>query len=120
MNDIRSTLKEKERKLTRYLETNTTEEIINEMQECNPSLRIQSDILYRLKQTMLTQPVLNTIIFYVFATNKHKLLKDNLLFLGDLCKKFNIKSAQAAITLFKQYYAFNRYINQMRLKSVMI
>ncbi len=120
MNDIRSTLKEKEKKLTRYLETNTTEEIINEMQECNPSLCIQSDILCRLKKMMLTQPVLNTIIFYVFATNKHKLLKDNLLFLGDLCKKFNIKSAQAAITLFKQYYAFNRYINQMRLKSVMI
>ena len=81
--------------------------------KCNPSLRIQSDILCRLKKMMLTQPVLNTIIFYVFATNKHKLLKEHLLFLGDLCKKLNIKSAQAAITLFKQYYAFNRYVNQM-------
>ena len=33
MNDVRSTLEEKERKLTRYLETHTTEEIINDMQE---------------------------------------------------------------------------------------
>ncbi len=112
-------LKEKERKLTRYLETHTTEEVIKEVQECNPSLCIHSDIFRKLNKMRLTQPVLNTLIFYVLATNKQKLVTDKLLLLGDLCKKFNIKNAQAAITFFKQYYSFNSYINQKRLNVVL-
>ena len=39
MHDATIILEEKERKLVLYLETHTTEEIMKEVQECNPSLR---------------------------------------------------------------------------------
>jgi replication initiation and membrane attachment protein DnaB len=110
MQDTTIILEEKERKLALYLETHTTEEIMNEVQECNPSLRPHSDLLYHLKKMRLPQSVLNTLIFYVIATNQHKLVTNKLLFLGDLCRKCNIKNAYAAITFVKQYYSFNNYL----------
>lgn len=120
MCNITILLKEKERKLTQYLETHTTEEVIKEVQDCNPSICFHSDILCKLNKMKLTQPVLNTLIFYVLATDKQKLVADKLLFLGDLCRKFNIKNAQAAITFFKKYYSFNSYISQKRLKVILM
>lgn len=114
----KATIKEKERKLTQYLETHTTEEVIKEVQYCNPSLRFHSDILRMLKKMKLTQPVLNTLIFYVLVTNKQKLVIDKLLVLGDLCRKLNIKNAHSAVIFFKQYYSYNNYISKNGLKAV--
>ena len=118
MHDATIILEEKERKLVLYLETHTTEEIMKEVQECNPSLRSHSDILYNLKKMKLRQSVLNTLIFYVLATNKQKLVTNKLLLLGDLCRRFNIKNAHAAITFFKQYYSFNNHITQTEFEMI--
>jgi replication initiation and membrane attachment protein DnaB len=104
MNDDTNILEEKERKLARFFETYTTEEVLKEAQEYIPSLHSHSDILHKLNDMKLPQPVINTLIYYVLATNKHKLVTYKLLVLADLCRKFNIKDAQAAITFFKQYY----------------
>ena len=117
MHDATIILEEKERKLVLYLETHTTEEIMRST-ECNPSLRSHSDILYNLKKMKLRQSVLNTLIFYVLATNKQKLVTNKLLLLGDLCRRFNIKNAHAAITFFKQYYSFNNHITQTEFEVI--
>jgi replication initiation and membrane attachment protein DnaB len=97
-------LEEKERRLANYLETSTTEEVINEVQTYIPSLCIQSHIFYKLNQLKLHHSVKNTLIYYVLATNKKALATQKLLKLASLCIKHNINSAQSAIHFFKKYY----------------
>jgi replication initiation and membrane attachment protein DnaB len=58
-----------------------------------------------LNEMNLPHPVINTLIYYTLATNKQKFVTHKLLALADLCRKFNIKNAQEAITFFKQYYS---------------
>jgi replication initiation and membrane attachment protein DnaB len=119
MYDATNNIEEKERKLARYLETHSTEEVIKEVQECNPTLYVHSDILCKLNKMKLTQPVLNTLIFYVLVTNKQKLVTYKLFALGDLCRKFNIKNAHSAINFFKQYYSYNNHISQKGVKAIL-
>ena len=107
MNKTSFGLKMKEGQLVHYLEEHTTEEIINEVHErWFPSFHFHPDLLTRLKKLKLAQPVLNTLIFYVLATNNQRSLTDKLLVLGYMCRKFNLKSFYEAITFFKQYNAF--------------
>ena len=97
----------KESQLVHYLEEHTTEEIINEVHErWFPSFHIHPDLLTKLKKYKLAQPVLNTLIFYVLATNNQRALSYKLLVLGHICRKFNLKSSYEAITFLKQFYAF--------------
>ena len=110
-NDI-NFLEEKERKLVRYLESYTTEEVLKEAQEYIPSLRSDSDILRKVNKIKLPQSVINTLIYYILATNNQKTDTCKLLKLAVLCRKFNIKNAQAAITFFKQYYSYHTQPSQ--------
>jgi replication initiation and membrane attachment protein DnaB len=112
MHDDANILEEKERTLARYLEVYTTEEVLKEAQEYIPSLRSHSDVLRKLNKMKLPQPVINTLIYYVLATNNQKLITDKLLALADLCRKFNIKNAKEAIPFFKQYYSYHTQISQ--------
>ncbi|MFC3882450.1 hypothetical protein ACFOU2_02600 [Bacillus songklensis] len=112
MYDDTNLLDEKERKLARYLEEYTTEEVLKEAQEYIPSLRSHSDILRKLSEKKLPQSVINTLIYYVLATNNEQPVTYKLLTLAGLCRKFNIKNAQAAITFFKQYYSYHTQIRQ--------
>lgn len=105
MNDDTNILEEKERKLARYLEAYTTEEVLKEAQKHIPSLHSHSNIIRKLNEMKLPHPVINTLIYYVLATNKQKFVTYKLLALADLCRKFNVKNAQEAITFFKQYYS---------------
>ncbi|WP_071394032.1 replication initiation and membrane attachment family protein [Bacillus tuaregi] len=106
-------LEEKERKLAEFLEANTTEEVLMEVQEYVPSLTPQSKVIQKLKEMKLPQPVINTLIYFVLATNKQSLATAKLMALADLCRKYNISNAQSAITFFKQYYhVFQNQISQ--------
>jgi len=102
-------LEEKERTLAQYLESITTDELLKEVQAHTPSIRPHSNIHGKLTEMKLPQPVKNTLIYYVLATTKHKFVTYKLLVLSDLCRKFNIKNSQEAITFFKQYYSFHTY-----------
>jgi replication initiation and membrane attachment protein DnaB len=107
LDKTRFALKAKESQLVQYLEEHTTEEIINEVHErWFPSFHFQPNLLIKLKKLKLAQPVLNTLIFYVLATNNQRSLTHKLLVLGHICREFNLKSSYEAITFFKQYYAF--------------
>ncbi|WP_428909751.1 hypothetical protein [Niallia sp. Krafla_26] len=106
MNETRYVLKVKENQLVRYLEGHTTEEIINEVQKRFPTVHMHPDLLTKLKKFKLAQPVLNTLILYVLATNNQRELSYKLLVLGYLCRKFNIKNSYEAVTFFKKFYAF--------------
>ncbi|MFJ5621538.1 hypothetical protein ACIQD3_02180 [Peribacillus loiseleuriae] len=105
-------LEEKERKLARFMEAQSTEEVFKEVQEYVPSLRSRSDILRKLSEMKLPPPVIKTLIYYVLATDKQKFVTDKLLALANLCRKLNIQDAQEAITFFKQYYSFHTQISQ--------
>ncbi|KAA9028425.1 replication initiation and membrane attachment family protein [Niallia endozanthoxylica] len=106
-------IEEKERKLAEFLETNTTEDVLMEVQEYIPSLHPQSKVIRKLKEMKLPQPVINTLIYFVLATNKQTVAMNKLMTLADLCRKNNINSAQSAITFFKQYYyAFHMQISR--------
>ena len=96
-------IKEKERKLANYLETSTTEEVLNEVQQHIPSLRSQTHIFYKLNQFTIPHSVKNTLIYYLLATNKKALATQKMLKLAYLCSKHNINSAIAAIQFFKKY-----------------
>jgi replication initiation and membrane attachment protein DnaB len=96
-------LEEKERRLANYLETSTTEEVLNEVQKHIPTLCNQSHIFYKLNQFKLPNSVKNTLIYYGLATNKKVLAAQNLFKLANLCTKHNINSAQSAIHFFKKY-----------------
>lgn len=100
-------LAEKERKLAQFLESHTIEELMIKVHAYCPSLRSHSDILHRLSKMELSPAVQNTLILYSLATNKQNLLTHKVLVLANLCRKLNIKSAQAAIMFFKQYYSFH-------------
>lgn len=97
-------IEEKERKLAEFLEANTTEDVLMEVQEYIPSLHPKSKVISKLKEMKLPQPVINTLIYFVLATNKQTFATTKLMTLADLCRKNNISSAQSAITFFKQYY----------------
>lgn len=117
MNETCSVLKVKEKQLVQYLEEHTTEEIINEVHKRFPSLHFQPDLLTKLKKLKLPEPVLNTLIFYVLATNNQRIQPYKLLVLGHVCKKINLKSSYEAITFFKQFYTFQiKSNNQRRMK----
>ncbi|MBA9025571.1 hypothetical protein [Peribacillus huizhouensis] len=105
-------LEAKERKLARFLEAHSTEEVFNEIQEYMPSIRSRSDILRKLNEMKLPPSVIKTLIYYVLATNKQKFVTYKLLALANLCKKLNIQDAQGAITFFKQYYSYHTQIIQ--------
>ena len=80
---------------------------INEVHErWFPSFHFHPDLLTKLKKLKLAQPVLNTLIFYVLATNNQRSLSYKLLVLGHICRKFNLKSSYEAITFLKQFYTF--------------
>ncbi|MCM3677272.1 MULTISPECIES: hypothetical protein [Peribacillus] len=111
MRDDTKLLEAKEKKLARFLEVYSTEEVLKEAKEYIPSLP-HSDILRKLSEIKLPHPVINTLIYYVLATNKQKFVTYTLLALADLCRKFNLKDAQAAITFFKQYYSYHTQISQ--------
>ena len=107
MNKTSFELKMKESQLVHYLEEHTTEEIINEIHErWFPSFHFHPNLLTKLKKLKLAQPVLNTLIFYVLATNNQRSLSYKLLVLGHICRKFNLKSSYEAITFLKQFYTF--------------
>lgn len=112
MHDDSNIMKEKERRLVRYFEAYTTEEVLKDAQKYLPSLCSHLDIIRKLNEMKISQPVINTLIYYVLATNKQKFVTDKLLNLANLCRKFNIKNAQAAITFFKQYYTYHTLIGQ--------
>jgi replication initiation and membrane attachment protein DnaB len=112
MHDDTKLLEAKERKLARYLEAYSTEEVLKEVQEYIPSLSTHPDILRKLSEMKLPPPVINTLIYYALATNKQKFGTYKLLALADLCIKFNIRNAQVAITFFKQYYSYHTQISQ--------
>jgi replication initiation and membrane attachment protein DnaB len=118
MNCDTSFLDEKERKLARYLEEHTTEEVLKEAEEYIPSLRSHSDIFRKLSEMNIPQSVINTIIYYVLATNNQQLVTYQLLMLADLCRKCKIKNAQAAIAFFKQYYSYHNSNKSRSLKSI--
>jgi replication initiation and membrane attachment protein DnaB len=106
MNKTSFGLKVKESQLVHYLEEHTTEEIINELHErWFPSIHFHPDLLTKLKKLKLAQPVLNTLIFYVLATNNQRSLSYKLLALGNICRKFNLKSSYEAITFLRQFYS---------------
>ena len=116
MQNATNILEKKERKLARYLEAYTTEEVLKEAQNYIPSLRSHSDDLHKLNEMKLPPSVVNTLIYYVLATNNHNLMTYKLLELADLCRKFNIKNTMTAITFFKQHYQ-NRNDNQISLED---
>jgi replication initiation and membrane attachment protein DnaB len=97
-------LEEQERKLVHYLEAYTTEEVLKEAQNYIPSLRSHSDDLHKLNEMKLPPSVVNTLIYYVLATNNQNLKTYKLLELAELCRKFNIKNTKTAIPFFKQHY----------------
>ena len=103
---------EKESKLAQYLEEYATEEVIREVQESHSSLLSDTDDFYKLKESKLPQSVINTLIFYILATNKQKLETYKLSTLAGLCQKLNIRNAQEAITFLKQYYSYRTHIGQ--------
>jgi replication initiation and membrane attachment protein DnaB len=107
MYDMTIILEEKERKLAHYLEASTTEEVLIEVQKHIPAFHSQLNIFKKLKDMKLPHSVINTLIYYVLATKK-KLVPNKLLKLADLCRKYNIKTSQAAITFFKHYHHLYR------------
>lgn len=107
MYNITSILKEKEKRLVHYLEIYSTKEILKEAQKCIPSYHDNSDILDKLNEMKIPQPVINTLIIYDFTINKEKPLTNKTLVYAELCKKLNINNAQDAISFFKQHYLSN-------------
>jgi replication initiation and membrane attachment protein DnaB len=99
-------LNEKERILTNYLEKYTTDEVLTEVQKYIPFLRSYSHILRNLRKMRIPHSVINTLIYYVLATNNQQ--PSQLLKLAALCRKFNIKNAHAAIAFLKKYYIFQK------------
>ncbi len=107
MYDMTTILEEKERKLAHYLEASTTEEVLIEVQKHVPAIHSQLNMISNLIDMKLPHSVINTLIYYVLATKKK--LAANILFkLADLCRRYNIKTSQAAITFFKQYHHLYR------------
>jgi replication initiation and membrane attachment protein DnaB len=107
-----SLLEEKERKLADYLESSTTEDVLIEVAHRFPSTCKQWSVFQKLNEIKLPNPVKNTLIFYTLVTSKKSITLKKILDLAGLCKKYNIKTAQSAITFFKQYYSFHTKISQ--------
>ncbi|MBE2977118.1 hypothetical protein [Priestia megaterium] len=105
MNDSKGIFNDKERKLARYLETYTTEQILTEAGMSS------STALYELKKIRLPRAVANTIVYYVLATNNQKLVMYKLLMLAGVCKKLGIQDAQAALTFIKKYYVCHQHLH---------
>ncbi|MGG2089340.1 hypothetical protein ABFY59_20415 [Priestia aryabhattai] len=105
MNDFKGIFNNKERKLARYLETYTTEQILNEAGMSS------SAALYELKKISLPRAVANTIVYYVLATNNQKLVMYKLLMLAGVCKKLGIQDAHAALTFIKKYYVCHQHLH---------
>lgn len=97
-------LKEKEKRLVQYLEVYSTEEILQEVEKYLPTPQINSEIINKLNEIDIPQPVVNTLIIYDLTINKDEPLSNKTLKYAELCKKSNISNAQDAISFFKQYH----------------
>ena len=107
MNNADSILKEKEKRLIHYLEVYSTEEILKEAQKYIPSPHFNSEVLRKLFEVNIPQPVVNTLIIYDLTINKDTPLTNKTLIYAELCKKSNINNAKDAITFFKQFHLSN-------------
>lgn len=99
-----SMLKEKEKRLVHYLEVYSTEEILKEVEKYLPSPYVNSEIIDKLNEINIPEPVINTLIIYDLTINKDEPLSNKTLKYAELCKKSNISNAQDAISFFKQYH----------------
>lgn len=102
-----SLLKEKEKRLVQYLEVYSTEEILEEVKKYLSAPQVNSEIIDKLNEINIPQPVINTLIIYDLTINKDEPLSTRTLKYAELCKKSNISSAQDAISFFKQYHVSN-------------